>query len=121
MAIRGRRLGDADELDACDIATVDDTQDVTQTWVHPGAVERRTAALARLFEHDPRRFPRRMRMVLLAMVAGDPVCRGDDVDACVQDTFVQLEVGEHAVEGDDIWSGRDDFVNGACGGDPDCG
>jgi len=54
MAIRGRRFGDADEFDVCDIAAVDHTEDVTQTGVHAGAVEGRPAALARFFQDDPR-------------------------------------------------------------------
>ena len=57
-----------------------------------------------------------MRVVGVAVVAGDPVGGGDDVDAGLEDLLVEVDVGEDAVEGHAVGLRGDDLLDGA-GGD----
>ena len=50
-------------------------------------------------------------MVLVSVVTSDPVGCRDDVDARLKDFHVQILVGEHAVERQDVGLGRDDLVD----------
>ena len=60
-----------------------------------------------------------MRVVRVAVPAGDPVGGGDDVDARLEDLDVEVLVGEHAVEGQHVGLGGDDLLDGAGGRHPD--
>ena len=95
---------------------VDDREDLGQAGVHARAVEGRAAALARRLDHLRLGAARRVRVVGVAVVAGDPVRGGDDVDAGLEDPLVEVDVGEHAVERHAVRLGGDDLLDGA-GGD----
>ena len=63
--------------------------------------------------------PRRMGVVRVPVVTRDPVGRGHDVDAGLEDGHVEVDVGEHAVEGHAVGLRGDDLVDGAGGDDAD--
>ena len=50
-------------------------------------------------------------MVLVSVVTSDPIGRRDDVDSRLKDFHVQIFIGEHAVERQDVGLGRDDLVD----------
>src|SRR5580700_7774252 len=58
-------------------------------------------------------------MVRVAVVAGDPVCGGADVDSCLKNLLVEIHVGEHAVEGEAVGPRRDDLSHGSGSRDSD--
>ena len=55
----------------------------------------------------------------VAVVPGDPVGGGDDVDPGLQHPLVELDVGPNPVKGQAIRAGRQDLVDGAGRGDAD--
>ena len=108
-------LDGGDVLDVGDVGRTHHAEDLVQARVHPGAVERRATLLARLGQQLRDGLARRVRVVGVAVPAGDPVRRGDDVDARLEDLDVQVLVGEHAVKGQHIGLGRDDLLDRAGG------
>ncbi len=107
------RLDRQDVLDLGDVGRVDDRQDLRQSGVHARAVEGGAAPLAGGLDHLGLGPARRVGVVGVAVVAGDPVGGGHDVDARLEHPLVELDVGEHAVEGDAVRLRRDELLEGA--------
>ena len=112
-------LDRGDVLDVRDVRGADDAEDLVEPRVHPRAVERRAAPLARRGEDLAHRAARVVRMVGVAVEAGDPVRGGDDVDPGLEDAHVEVLVGEHPVEGHDVGPRGDDLLDRPGGGDAD--
>ena len=108
-----------DVLDLGDVGRTHHAQDLIDAGVHPGAVERRPALGARLGQQLADRSTGGVRMVGVAVPAGDPVGCRDDIDPRSKDFHVQVFVGEDAVEGEDIGFRGDDVVDRARGDDAD--
>ncbi|SHS74737.1 Uncharacterised protein [Mycobacteroides abscessus subsp. abscessus] len=113
MAGHIHRLDDGHVLDLGDIAGMDDTKNLRQPRIHSGAIERRSAAFTRLLQYLGDGPARRVRVVLVTVMPGDPIGGGHNVDARFQHLDIEILVGEHAVEGQHVGFGGDDFLDGA--------
>lgn len=51
-------------------------------------------------------------MIAIAVMTGDPIGGGDDIDASLKHSLVEIEVGEHAVKRQAVGGGGDDLVDG---------
>ncbi len=117
--------GDVDGLDGGDVLDLGDVgrahhaQNLIDAGVHAGAVERRPALGARLGQQLRHRLAGGVRVVGVAVPAGDPVRRGDDIDPGLKDFHVQVLVGEDAVEGEDVGTRGDDVIDRPGGDDAD--
>lgn len=96
-----------------------DAEDLVEAGVHPGAIERHAVLLAGLLDDLGPGTAVGRGVVGVAVVAGDPVGGGDDVDAGFQDAHVEILVGKDAVEGQHIGLGGDDLLDRAGGDNPD--
>jgi hypothetical protein len=109
------RLDGGDVLDLGDIGRTHHTQNLIETRVHAGAVEGGAALLAGLLQDLAYRLAGGVRMVGVAVPAGDPVGGGDDIDAGLKHFDVEVLVGEHAVKGHHVRFGGDDLLDTAGG------
>ena len=112
-------LGDAHERHVGNVAAVNHSENVVETGIHARTVEGRASALARVFQNHARQLSGRVWVVLIPVMSGNPVRRGDDVDTRFQDPLVELEVRKHAVERHHVRPGGDDVVDGSGRHDPD--
>ncbi len=113
MARHVNRFQGSDVLDLGDVGRAHNTEDLVHSRVHAGAVERRTALLAGLGQQARDGLARRVRVVRVAVPPGDPVGGGDDVDARLENLYVEVLIGEDTMKGQDVRFGGDDFLDGA--------
>jgi hypothetical protein len=62
-----------------------------------------------------------VRVVAIAVMPGDPIRRGDDIDAVLEERAEKVDVRPHPVEIRDMWLRGDDFVERTRGQDSDRG
>ena len=111
------RLDAGDVFDIGDIGGMHDREDLRQPGIHAGAVERRVAADTRGLQNLGLRGA--AAVVGVAVVPGDPVGGGDDVDAGLEHSLVQLHVRPNPVERQAIRTGGQDVVDAAGRADAD--
>jgi len=112
-------LQDGDVLDISHAGRGDDAQDLGQAGVHPGSVEGGPTTLAGGFDQVGRFTARRMGVVEIAVVPGNPVGRGHDVDAVLEQGAEQIDVRPHAVEVHDVGLGVEHVFEIAGGDHPE--